>query len=139
MDKALVGLILNSVMLSEDKTSILFKTEQGDIKVKCDADCCSHTWVENIEMPALGLPAKVLTAENIDMPNLGDMPDCDVVQYYGFKLVTDKGELVIDYRNDSNGCYGGNLSWPNDEYFYSGVYGQNVSNEVWQEVENISN
>jgi len=46
------------------------------------------------------------------MPNLGNIdgvyrknPDC--VAYYGLKITTEKGRAMIDYRNDSNGYYGG--------------------------------
>ena len=54
---------------------------------------------------------------------------------YGVKITTDKGHIVIDYRNASNGYYGGNLSWPDDSYFYGGVHGQNESNEEWVDIE----
>ena len=134
MENILIGKTITGLKIAKDKAALLFSTTDGDIKVLCDADCCSFTWVEHIEMPALGLPATVIKAEDLEMPDLGDMPECDVVAYYGFKITTDKGELVIDYRNDSNGYYGGNLSWPNDDYFYGGVYGQAVSKEVWKDV-----
>ena len=129
----LIGKTITGLKIAEDKTALLFNTDNGDIKVRCDADCCSFTWVEHIEMPALGLPAKVINAENLEMPDLGDMPDCDVVAYYGFKITTDKGEIVIDYRNDSNGYYGGSLCWHND-YYYGGAYDKNVSKEEWKQV-----
>ncbi len=133
MSQILIGKTLIGIKLSEDKTAILFCTDEGEIKAQCDADCCSFTWIEHIEMPALGLPAKIISAGDLDMPDLGDMADCDVVDYYGFKITTNKGEIVIDYRNDSNGYYGGSLSWPGD-YFYGGVFNQNVSKEVWKDV-----
>lgn len=42
---------------------------------------------------------------------------------YGCQIKTTSGDMVIDYRNESNG---GNLCW-DDEPFYGGVFGQNVS------------
>lgn len=42
--------------------------------------------------------------------------------------------MVIDYRNESNGYYSGNLSWGDGDYFYGGVYGQNVSKQDWQKI-----
>jgi hypothetical protein len=110
----LVGKVLTGVFVADDKESISFAIKDSDnpIVAECDADCCSHTWVESIEFPALGFPATVLSVEDLDMPDLGDMPGCDVVAYYGFKIITDHGEIVIDFRNDSNGYYGGNLQWP---------------------------
>ena len=38
--------------------------------------------------------------------------DPDEVEFYGLSIKTDKGEIVIDYRNSSNGYYGGSLCWP---------------------------
>lgn len=124
-------------MLAADKEAILFKTNEGDIVVKCDADCCSHTWVESIELPVNGFPAVVAAADDIEMPDLGN-GDAECITYYGFKITTDKGDIIIDYRNESNGYYGGSLSWPDDNYFYGGVYGQNVSKEDWKPVKDAS-
>ena len=46
------------------------------------------------------------------MPNLGDIDGkhhagVDVVAYYGVKITTEHGRCTIDFRNDSNGYYGG--------------------------------
>ena len=65
--------------------------------------------------------------------DLGDMPGCDVVAYYGCKISTNRGEILIDYRNDSNGYYGGSLWWPGEGH-YGGVYWQNVSGRNWRDI-----
>ena len=135
----LVGKTLKSIYLAEDRQAIKFEMEGGDVIVRCDAECCSYTWVEHIELPALGFPAVVTAVEDLDMPEGKPSEfhtDPDSLQFYGCKISTDRGEIVIDYRNDSNGYYGGNLSWPGGEYehFYGGVYGQNVSKEQWKQV-----
>lgn len=125
------------VKIASDKMALLFVTCEGENLVALvDADCCSTTWIESIEMPALGLPFQILAIDSLDMPDLGDMPDCDVVSYYGAKITTTKGDMVIDYRNDSNGYYGGSIVWPNeDNYFYGGVYNQNISNQNWVKID----
>lgn len=133
MSNILVGKTITKIELADDRQAIRFHIEGGEpIIARCDADCCSHTWAEHIEMPVNGLPATVLSAECVNMPDLGN-GDAECIKYYGFKIVTDKGDIVIDYRNSSNGYYGGSLSWPED-HFYGGVYGQNVSNENWKEI-----
>lgn len=134
----LVGKTITEVLLAQDKEAILFKTTDGEIKALCDADCCSHTWVENIELPVNGLPATVTSADDIDLNDNLDTQNGEL-DFYGFKITTDKGDIVIDYRNESNGYYGGNLWWPKEdpeEYnrFYGGVHGQNISNEIWEPV-----
>lgn len=123
----LIGKTLIGVKLAKDKEAILFQTPEGDIVARCDADCCSYTWVENIESTVRDFPALVTAAEDIEdgLPEMvKNDPEHDCLQFYGFKIATDKGVLVIDYRNSSNGYYGGNLTWPG-EYHYGGVYGQN--------------
>lgn len=134
MEHCLLGRTIQGIKIAEDKKAILFVTDGGDIVARTDGDCCSSTWIEHIELPAMGFPAKVSSAEDLDMPDLGQPGEYEVIAYYGFKITTDKGVIVIDYRNESNGYYGGNLSWPG-EYFYGGVYGQNVSEEQWKDVD----
>ena len=106
--------------------------ESDPIIAKADGDCCSSSWIEHITLPALGFPAKVIFVDNIDLPgSTNDDPTYECLAVYGLNIITDKGDIIIDYRNSSNGYYGGKLAWPND-YFYGGVYGQNKSTENWQ-------
>jgi hypothetical protein len=133
MDKnPLIGKTLTAFELTNDRKAMRFTLADGEqIEALCDADCCSETWVEHVSLPARGFPAVVLDAADLDMPDLGDMPGRDVVTYYGLKVTTDKGELIVDYRNDSNGYYGGNLSWPGEDH-YGGLFGQNVAIREWR-------
>lgn len=130
----LVGKTIEAVQMAADKKAMLFKTDAGDVLVRVDADCCSETWIEHIELPALGFPAKVLEAVDLDLNKTEQSEEFDCLQYYGFKITTDRGEMIIDYRNSSNGYYGGSLSWSDDGYYYGGVYGQNVSKDEWTAV-----
>jgi len=135
MDKGasvLVGKTLTSVELASDKMAIRFTVDGEAVVAKCDAGCCSSTWIESIEMPAGGLPAKVLEVADLELPSHSDADD-GLIQLYGLKLRTDKGDLVLEYRNESNGYYGGNLSWPG-EHHYGGVYGQANSTEEYAPV-----
>lgn len=124
----LVGKTLTQVELATDKKAIRFTVDGETVVALCDGDCCSDTWIESVEMPAGGLPALILEATDLDLPSQPN--GYELIQCYGLKLTTDKGDLVLDYRNESNGYYGGNLSWPG-EYHYGGVYGQNESKEEW--------
>lgn len=109
ISKALVGKKIIGYSLDSDRQVLRFDIDHGDpVVLEAEGDCCSHTWIESIDAPD-NLLGVVQSAEQIDMPDLGDMPGCEVVRYYGLKIVTDKGHVVIDYRNDSNGFYGGSL------------------------------
>ncbi len=135
-DNLLTGKVITNIEIAEDRQAIRFVLADGELIVNVDADCCSYSWVEHVELPALGFPATVVSIEDIDMPDGSSSSfhtAADVLAYYGCKIVTDRGEIVIDYRNDSNGYYGGSLSWPG-EYHYGGVYGQNVSKHEWKQI-----
>lgn len=132
----LINKTLTGMKIAEDRQSLLFQTLEGDIVVNAEGDCCSYTWIEHVELPALGFPAKVISVDELEMPEGKESTfhkDPDQLSFYGCKIVTDRGEIVIDYRNDSNGYYGGNLSWPG-EYYYGGVFGQNVSKHNWKDI-----
>ena len=127
--------MITQVKLADDKMAILFICTDGEVKALADAVCCSSTWIEHVSLPALGFPAFVHSVESIDMPDYGSPGAYEVIQYYGLKITTDKGDILIDYRNESNGYYSGNLVWPdNDESFWGGVHGQNISTEQWQDL-----
>ena len=122
----LVGKKVQAVDLADDGKAIKFYVEGFDpIFAQTDGDCCSESWIEHIEQTE-NMLGTVLNVEDVDMPDLGDMPNRDVVTYYGCRIHTDKGIALIDFRNDSNGYYGGNLVWSGD-WFYGGVYGQNIA------------
>jgi len=131
----LVGRKIVAVYLADDKKAIRFDLEDGEeVIAKTDGDCCSHSWIENVEGVDALIGGTVAAVEDIEMPDLGQPKgEYGVVAYYGCKITTDKGHCILDYRNDSNGYYGGNLAWPGD-YFYGGVWGQNVSTLDWQKL-----
>ena len=131
----IIGKTIVAMEISEDRQALRFVLSDGECIVDTDADCCSYTWIEHVELPALGFPALVVSVDELDMPERSTPSDfhpvTDSLAFYGCKIVTDKGEIVIDYRNDSNGYYGGSLSWPG-EHHYGGVYGQNNSKHQWR-------
>jgi len=125
----LVGKIVRAVFLASDGGAIRFDLDGGEsLVVRADGDCCSHSWIAELQGIDQLLDSPVVSVEDIAMPG-----GTDELQCYGCRLTTEKGFAVIDYRNESNGYYGGNLSWPG-EYFYGGVFGQNVSTLEWQSV-----
>lgn len=126
----LIGRTIQRMMIAADKMALLFVLDDTtELVARVDADCCSHTWIESVELPALGFPCVVQTVADLELNTDADHKDGELA-FYGLKIVTDKGDIIIDYRNESNGYYGGNIAWPGDA-FYGGVYGQNVSTQAW--------
>lgn len=133
MKHCLIDKVISSIELTKDRKAIKFNTYEEEIIAKADGDCCSDTWIETVELPALGFPAKVRAVEELSLSGNNEKNNYMLIQHYGLKIITDKGEIIIDYRNESNGYYGGSLCWP-DESFYDGVYGQNVAKEEWEKL-----
>lgn len=130
---------ITGIKIADDQKALLFQTTAGDVIARTDGDCCSNSWVEHVELPAMGFPAVVLKVADLELPQPTKQEDeYEVVAVYGYKITTDKGDITIDFRNSSNGYYGGNLAWPGED-FYGGVYGQNVSTEKWVEVKGGTN
>lgn len=140
MSNLLIGKKITDVKIATDKQALLFVSDSGEeLIARTDGDCCSYSWIETVEMPALGLPFTVIAIDDLDLPGSDDNhPEHECLTVYGAKIATDKGEMIIDYRNESNGYYGGSIEWPNDDeysYFYGGVHGQNASSLEWTEIE----
>jgi hypothetical protein len=133
VETPLKNLVIEGIDVTHDSISIRLNTNIGPIIGVCDADCCSETWIENVELPALGFPCRLITAEHLNMPEGRDSEGDELqeyIQFYGIKLTTDKGEIIIEYRNASNGYYGGDLLW-GDRHYYGGVNRQQIPSDEW--------
>ena len=110
----LIGKTVVSYELEQtgDHLTLHFK-DGASATIATDAHCCSHTWIEDMDLPS-NLLGTIREVVDLEMPDLGSIDGqrhkgVDVVSYYGLKITTDKGSCVLDYRNDSNGYYGGNV------------------------------
>jgi len=86
---------------------INFITNKGNVRLWCDADCCSSSWFEHMELPEF--PFTIQKAEEVDgkSPTDEEASHHECLDTYGLKFETDKGYVDIDMRNSSNGYYGG--------------------------------
>jgi len=116
-NEILVGRTIQSFQLNDERTELMFNmADGGKVLLETEADCCSETWIEGIDNEDALVGGTIRLVEDIDMPGLGDVPSpnhpeaVDVVAYYGMKIETNRGTCVLDYRNSSNGYYGGWLN-----------------------------
>jgi hypothetical protein len=128
----MIGRTIREIYLADNGGAIRFVLDGGDIvEPWADGYCCSHSWVESIDTPDAIVGGVVTKVEDIHMPELPyDENEHQCLRFYGCRITTDRGQAVIDYRNSSNGYYGGSLEWPSTvsakpEHFYGGVHGQN--------------
>lgn len=102
----LVGLKVESVEISLCKTVLRLN---GCEYLNTVGDCCSESWIEHIE----GVGALFGTIKSVEEIVISDSwtTDDDLLQIYAFKITTDKGVCTIDFRNRSNGFYGGEMTY----------------------------
>lgn len=104
-----------------DGDDVLIIFDNGyQLRGVAQGDCCSTSWVEHLTVPS-DIAGAVITGYKQTDAVEGVTPEeeahqikesyGDVLQVYGEAVVTDRGEIVIEYRNSSNGYYGGWMEW----------------------------
>lgn len=121
--KDMVGRKIESVTLDKSKDVVTFKFQDGHIRrFGVEGDCCSHSWIEHLERP-MGLEGATLTghdhggtvdateddAENPQRED-GGYREHECLQVYQDIFHMDRGDICLEYRNSSNGYYGGCLT-----------------------------
>ncbi len=109
----LIGKTISKVEMDGD-TVIVFTTGEGE-KIAYDAygDCCSSSWFAHITNIEALLGNKVNAV--VEREEFSDAEQkqaeaegkYDCLALYANDIKTDKGTCEIEYRNDSNGYYGG--------------------------------
>ena len=108
----LVGTTVRAVFMDKDTQHyILFRTNLGDFVFVASGDCCSESWFSAVNGLSALIDNKVTQAVEVDM---GDVDDGRSRQEYDtlyrITLVTNRGACDIEFRNSSNGYYGGCVS-----------------------------
>jgi hypothetical protein len=84
--------------------------------------CCSSSWIEHLEGVDNILGHLVIAVEDVEidkvLPTNRRGYDIDEhgeehesLQLYGVKITTDVGTALLEFRNSSNGYYGGSISY----------------------------
>lgn len=105
---------------ADDQHTLKFTTENGNtIYWDTYGDCCSETWFYHVLGVENLLNATVKEVQYIDLfgedakqnaVNNDKLGRQDFDRLYCCKLITDRGYVDIEFRNSSNGYYGGDLS-----------------------------
>lgn len=118
----IVGKPLRTVELDSDGEYVVFSFHDGSTaRYGVEGDCCSSSWIEHLSVPKDvdgAVIQEVKDSEGADATPeqeaeaRGRNGYVDVLYVYHTSFVTDKGEIILEYRNDSNGYYGGSLYGP---------------------------
>jgi hypothetical protein len=107
----LIGETILEVIISDDKDEITFITDKGRLRYLAYGDCCSQSWIETTDPIEDLIGQKIIYTEEHEMDELDelDVEYGNVVRVYQDTLKTEKISWNIEYRNESNGFYGGSL------------------------------
>jgi hypothetical protein len=114
--KNTVGKVILNVSLSSDKEYFTLMFQDGTkATFSVEGGCCSSSWIEHLTVPDPIAGATILSAkdgggvawDNHECSKSECSHDC--LQVYNTTFNTDKGNIILEYRNDSNGYYGGSL------------------------------
>jgi hypothetical protein len=112
------------IAVEHTDTTLIIKTCDFSSRVRRDytwvgvvtQDCCSKSWIDSVDTPVVPEGRKA-TVVAVQMPEVFEPThkeesggDHYVRKIYEFRIKTSAGDLVVDFRNDSNGYYGAELS-----------------------------
>lgn len=106
----LTGRILHKATVNEDQTQLILRLDKDEEAVfSVHGDCCSSSWIEHIHVPTL--PTVIYEITDSAAVDAFE-EDFSHIQVYSTRIRTAKGELIVEFRNASNGYYGGWMSDP---------------------------
>jgi hypothetical protein len=116
----LIGLKINNVFINQEKNVVRLDTDFGEVFLVAVGDCCSKTWFEHISGIKNIKGGQVIEEFNtnyFDEPyKQVDNDEYDIDKYYSTVIKTTKGNLELEFRNNSNGYYGGRIEVNAMEY-----------------------
>lgn len=99
---------LYSVTLNDSKDVVTFTFQDGGtISYTVDGDCCSHSWIEHLEVPNEVNYRTLVSVEDspMDTPDDVEQAEYETIQSYRTTFRLDNGEAItLEYRK-----YGGYL------------------------------
>lgn len=103
--------IIENVVIADSRL-LLVATSGHQVEVELDGDCCSRSFFDDCsKMDARGLMGeRLMSIEDVgrDAPDPDPVPHQDDSQeYHALIIRTDKQSITVDWRNESNGYYGG--------------------------------
>ena len=99
--------------VTERKEEIfVIEFEDGKQRFLVEGDCCSCSWVEHLTVQDDLNSAMLISVEDqrIDSKCEEDHAEYDYLQVYETRFRTNRGDIVLEYRNSSNGYYGGSIN-----------------------------
>jgi hypothetical protein len=113
MNSDLKNAVAGRTVSHVEEATLRFADGTG-IRFWLSGDCCSQSDWTKVEQFKDLLGSKIFDAEERyghSDNNLPEPENSDCISWHFLVFVTDKGHVTIDWHNDSNGYYDGELHW----------------------------
>jgi hypothetical protein len=124
--KKLVGVKVTAFKLDDDHEGADLEGERDGerdgqpvkFRFTVYGDCCSHTWIESVIEESALVGYTITAIDDLELPNNEPANGVDKtttenyeeeMSFYGLAITTERGKCILDYRNSSNGYYGGSM------------------------------
>lgn len=109
--RSLVGKKISAASWDDD--GVVFETDRGRVAWRVEGGCCSKSWVELADLDCL-VGHAVSSVEQVPLPESWYLAhpgpkEQDSLRLYGVNIRCPGGTATIDFRNESNGYYGGSM------------------------------
>jgi hypothetical protein len=88
--------------------------EDGIQRFQVQGDCCSQSWIEHFTVPNDVDGATLLSVEESGGTE-EKHPDHECLLVYETRFRTNRGDIVLEYRNSSNGYYCGYIEMVDEQ------------------------
>jgi hypothetical protein len=105
--EVLIGHTVRRAARHED--ALYLKTDTMTFALVPYGDCCANCFIADLDGAAALVGGTVRSVEDLEQKNIRD-DDCDVVDVWGHRVVTERGICTIGMRVEHNGYYGGRLN-----------------------------
>lgn len=131
-ESELVGKTIEKIYLNAEKNLIAFKCFDSTISYRVEGDCCSCSWVEHLSVTKLPFKVSFIKEHCLGEDKQDIRDDHKRVLVYSTILVDceNKKTIVLEYRNDSNGYYGGYLERIKDDELSSQILSESALEDV---------
>lgn len=118
-DEILIGRTIHSIWINDEKDLIELETDSGWLCIVIESDCCSESWVEHVSLSEFidGPPSRITKIEQVGIGEVVPTRQHSDLLY----MINLEGKRIqrctisnslytegaIEFRNSSNGFYGG--------------------------------
>jgi hypothetical protein len=112
----LIGQRIEGFDVGDEEHALRIRTNGEPVYCEVDGDCCSESWFADILGAVWVQGGTVTTTRELELPQPQDgRSRQEEDSAYGYAIDTERGTVIIAFRNSSNGYYGGDMTVTDQE------------------------